>query len=165
MSSKQDRFLEAGKIINTHGIRGEVRIQPWADSPGFLAGFECFFIDGKQVNVRAARVHKSYLIAALDGVDDIDTAIALKNKIVCIDRSDAQLEDGRHFIADLIGLRALDAVTGEELGLVSDVLSLPANTVYVIRGDREILVPAVPDFIDEIDIAGGSIKLRLIEGM
>ena len=160
-----DSFLEAGKIINTHGLRGEVRIQPWADSPSFLAGFRHLYIDGVQVEVLSARVHKSYVIALFKGVEDIDSAIRLKNKIVHISKNDVNLEEGRYFVADIVGLRAVDAVTGEELGTVSEVLSLPANNVYVIKGAREILVPAVPDFIIETNMAAGYIKLRLLEGM
>ena len=159
------RFLEAGKIVNTHGIRGEIRIQPYADSPDFLTGFKRLYIGGEPVEVLSARVHKGCVIAALFGVDGIDAAIKLKNKIVFIDRNDAPLEEGRHFIVDLIGLLALDAQSGEELGTITDILSLPANDVYVINGAHEILVPAVPDFVNEINIENGYIKLRLIEGM
>jgi len=161
----RDRFLEAGKIVNTHGIRGELRLQPWADSPDFLAGFERLYIDGAPVKVQTARIHKGCVIATLEGVTDIDSAIRLKNKTIYIDRQDAELEEGRHFIADLLGLLALDADTGEELGTVADVLTRPANNVYVIKGIREILVPAVPDFVVEINVEDGYIKLRLIEGM
>jgi len=161
----ENKYLEAGKIVNTHGIRGEVKIQPWADSPEYLTGFEHIYIDGEPVKILFAKVHKGCVIATLDGVDDIDGAIRLKNKTICIDRKDAPLEEGRHFVADLIGLRALDSETGETLGVVADVLSLPANDVYVIKGEREILVPAVADFIVEINIDAGSIRLRLIEGM
>ena len=160
-----NRFLEAGVIVNTHGIRGEVRIQPWADTPDFVAGMRCLYIDGEPVKVLSARVHKGCVIAALDGVGDIDGAIRLKNKVVSIDRDDVRLEDGHNYIADLIGLHALDAETSEELGTVSDVLSLPANNVYIISGKRDILVPAVPDFVKEINVGAGYIRLHLIDGM
>ena len=160
-----NRYLEAGTIVNTHGIHGEVKIRPCADSPDFLTGFEHLYIDGEPVKVLSARVHKGCVIAALDGVDDVDCAIKMKNKFVFIDRNDVLLEDGRHFVVDLIGLQALDAQTGDVIGTISDVLTLPANNVYVINGDREVLVPAVPDFVDEINIEGGYIKLCLIEGM
>ena len=160
-----NRYLEAGKIVNTHGVHGEVKIQPCADSPDFLTGFEHLYIGGEPVKVLSARVHKGCVIAALDGVDSVDSAIKLKNKVVFIDRNDASLEEGRHFVVDLIGLRALEAQTGAVIGSITDVLTLPANNVYVISGDREILVPAVPDFVDEINIEGGYIKLRLIDGM
>ncbi|MCL2126157.1 MAG: ribosome maturation factor RimM [Oscillospiraceae bacterium] len=160
-----DNLIETGKIVNTHGVRGEVKIEPWADSPEVLAGLKRFFIDGEPVDVVSARVHKNCVIAALGGVDGLDAAIKLKNKHVSIDRSDIVLEEGRYFVADLIGLRAVDADSREELGVVADVLSLPSNDVYVIRGEREILVPAVPDFVVETCIDEGFIALRLIEGM
>jgi len=158
-------LIEAGKIINTHGIRGEVRLQPWADSPDFLTGFERFYIDGEPVKVISLKVHKGGAIAALEGIDDIKAAISMKNKVISVKREDIKLEEGRHFIADLIGLRAVDAETGQELGTVADVLSLPASNVYVIKGEREILVPAVPEFIVETNIEAGYIRLRLIEGL
>ena len=158
-------YLEAGVIANTHGLRGEVRIQPWADSASFLAAFKRIYIDGSPVEVVSARVHKSMVIAALDGVDDIESAIKLKNKVVHIARNDVKLDEGRYFIADIIGLRALDADTGEELGVVADVLSLPANDVYVIKGKREMLIPAVPEFILETSMEAGAVRIRLIEGM
>lgn len=151
--------------MNTHGNRGEVKIQPWADSPEFLVGFETIFIKGLPIKVLAARIHKSCVIATLEGIPDINSAIKLKNQIVFIDKDEVSLEEGQHFIADLIGLRALDSETGDELGIVSDVLSLPSNNVYVIKGEREILVPAVPDFIKGIDITEGIINIHLIEGM
>jgi len=158
-------FIEAGKIINTHGIRGEVRLQPWADSPGFLTGFGHFYIDEAPVKVISLKIHKGSAIVALEGVDDIEAAIRMKNKVVSVKREDVKLEKGRHFVADLIGLCAVDAETGEELGIVADVLSLPASNVYVIKGEREILVPAVPEFIVETNIEAGYIRLRLIDGL
>jgi len=159
------RFLEAGRIVNTHGIHGEVKIQPWADSPDFLTGFDQIYIDGSPVKIISAKVHKGCIIAALEGVSDIEGAVRLKNKTVSVARGDARLEKGKYFIADLIGLRALDAQTGDEIGVLAEVLSLPSGNVYIIRGAREVLVPAVPEFVEEIDVESGYIKLRLIEGM
>ena len=160
-----DRYLEAGVIVNTHGVHGEVKIQPWADSPGFLAGFEYLYIDGARVKVLSARVHKGFVLALLDGVSDIGMAIAYKGKTVFIDREDALLEDGRFFIADVIGARAVDAATGEGIGVVTEVISLPANDVYVISGEREVLVPAVPDFVEEVNLSDRFIRIRMREGM
>jgi len=161
----ESEFLEAGKIINTHGVRGEVKLQPWADSPDFLTGFEHFYIDGEPVKVMSAKIHKGSIIAALEGIDDIGAAMGLKNKVIRVKREDARLEKGRYFIVDLIGLRAIDAETGAEIGTIAEVLSLPASNVYVIKGEREILVPAVPEFVIETDIEAGCVKLRLIDGM
>ncbi|MCL2366185.1 MAG: ribosome maturation factor RimM [Oscillospiraceae bacterium] len=158
-------LLEAGKIVNTHGMRGEVKIMPWADSPEFLMGFEHVFIDNAPVKILSSRAHKGCVIATLEGVSDIESAIRLKNRIVFIDRDEVELEEGQHFIADLVGLTAIDAKTGSTLGILKDVMSLPSNNVYLIKGEREILVPAVPEFVSEIDMESGIIKLTLIEGM
>lgn len=159
------RFLEAGKIVNTHGIRGEVKIQPWSNAPGFLAAFETVYIDQIPFRLLGGRVHKGCLIAVLDGIQTVDDAVRLKNKIVYIDRNDCTLEEGEFFLQDIPGLRAVDADTGAELGVVKNVLELPAGNVYEIAGSREILVPAVPEFIIETNITEGFIKIHLIEGM
>jgi len=161
----KDEYIETGKIVNTFGNRGEVRLQPWADSPGFLIGFDHFYIDGSPIKVLSAKVHKGCVIATLEGVDDIDAAIRLKNKIIKVKKEDVHLEKDRFFVADLIGLNAINSETGESLGSVIEILTLPSNNVYVIKGDREILVPAVPEFIIETNLKDGYIKLRLIEGL
>jgi len=158
-------YIETGKIVNTHGTGGEVKLQPWADSPDFLTSFEHFYIDGAPVKVLSARVHKGCVIATLEGVEDIDAAIKMKNKIIKVKKDDVRLEEGRFFVADLIGLRAINAETKENLGTLTDVLPLPANNVYVIKGDREILVPAVPEYIIETNIDEGYVKIKLIEGL
>ena len=158
-------LIEAGKITNTFGVRGEVRLQPWADSPEFLTGFEYLYIDDSPVKVLSAKVHKGCVIATLEGVDNIDAAIRMKNKVLKVKKDDIHLDDGRYLIADLIGIKVIDAETGEEIGILSDVLSLPSNNVYIIKGEREILVPAVEEFIVETNIRDGYVKLRLIDGL
>jgi len=158
-------LIEAGKIVNTFGMRGEVRVQPWADSPDFLTEFAHFYIDEVPVQVLSAKVHKGCVIATLEGVDGIDAAIRMKNKVIKIRKEHAKLEEGRYFVADLIGLKVIDTETGETLGILSDVLSIPSNNVYVIKGKREILVPAVPEFITETNLEEGYVKIRLIEGL
>ena len=159
------QFLEAGKILNTHGIRGEVKIEPWADSPSFLCKMKTLYIDGTPYKPSTSRVHNGLVILKFEGISDIDGALKLKNKIVCINRDDVKLEHGAYFLQDLIGLKAVDNDTGAEIGTMSDILELPAGNVYVIRGDREILVPANEEFVREVNIDGGYIKFHLIEGM
>ncbi len=158
------KYLEAGKIVNTHGIKGEVKIQPWADSAQFLNGFKFLYIDGKAVKLISGRVHKNFLIAQLEGVSTVNDAMVLKNKIVSIDRSEARLPEDSFFLADLIGAKVCTE-TGEELGILTDVLELPSSNVYVVTGKREILIPAVPEFIVSTDISEGLVTVRLIEGM
>lgn len=159
------RFIEAGQIVNTHGIRGEVKIQPWSDTPDFLCDFDTIYLDQQPYELLTARVHKSCLIASLKGVDDVNSAMLLKGKIVSVDRDEVELPEGRHFIVDLIGLEVRRADTGEVLGRLADVLDLPANQVYVVRGAREYLIPAVDEFILETNVDEGYIRVHLLEGM
>ena len=162
----KQRFLEAGQIVNTHGIRGEVKIIPWCDSPEFLCGFDTLYIDEAPVRLRAARPHKGNVLAALEGVDTVEGAMALKGKTVHIDRADVTLPEGRHFLADLIGLRVVDADSGAELGVLTEVLTPPAHQVYLVKGPQgERLIPAVEEFIVETNVDGGYLRVRLIEGM
>ncbi len=162
----RSEFLETGQIVNTHGVRGEVKIMPWADSPGFLCQFDTFYLDGKAVKVLAARVHKSMVLCALEGVDTVEKAMKLKGKVISLRREQIKLPEGRHFLADLVSLSVLDAATGEELGKVHEVLTPPAHNVYVVKGGgKEYMIPAVPAFIAETNVDEGYLKVNLIEGM
>lgn len=157
-------YLEAGRIVNTHGIKGEVKIQSWANSPEFLLGFSHIYIDGRPVKILSSRVHKSFLIAKLESADHINAAIKLKNKVIFIKRSDAKLESGEFFLQDIIGLPVITE-DGTALGILKDVLSMPAQRIFVVQGDREHLIPDVPEFILEKNLEEGFIKAALIEGM
>ncbi|MDE6280890.1 MAG: ribosome maturation factor RimM [Oscillospiraceae bacterium] len=159
-----NEFLDCGQIVNTHGIHGEVRIVPWADSPEFLRRFSTLYADGIPIRVMSSRVHKGSVIAKLDGVDTVEQAMLLKGKTVQIRRTDAKLPEGSFFLADIIGLPVVDE-SGQKLGVLREVLSPSVQQVYVVDGQREIMIPAVPEFILETNIADGYIKVRLIEGM
>ena len=156
-------YLDCGQIVNTHGVRGEVRIVPWADSPDFLCQFSTLYLDGAPRRMLSCRVHKGSVIASLEGVDTVEAAMLLRNKTVQIRRADAKLPEGAFFLADIIGLNVVDEA-GQNLGTLKEVLSPSVQQVYVIEGEREIMIPAVPEFILETNIAGGYIKVRLIEG-
>lgn len=159
-------FLEAGEIVNTHGIRGELKILPWADSADFLCQFDTFYIDGQPVKVLSARAHKNMAIVLLEGVGDINAAMRYKGKVISIDRTGVVLPNGRHFLADLMGLEVKDAQTGAVYGTVTDILTPPAHEVYVVTGTgKEYLIPAVDEFVKEIDVDRGFIAVKLIEGM
>lgn len=159
-----EKYLKIGKIINTHGIKGEVKVEPWTDDAEFLMKFKSFLIDEKPYKLISGRVHKNFFIAALDGVRDINEATKLKNKIIMGDREDIKLEEGQFFLQDIIGASVLDE-DGKELGKLSEVLFLPSSNVYVVKGEREILIPAVPEFIINTDVEAGVVTVRLIDGM
>lgn len=164
----KEQYLEVGKITNVHGLMGEVRVQPWADSPDFLCQFKTLYVDKTHwpVQVERARVHKNMVILKLNGVTDVNGALAMRNAVLYIDRDDANLPKGNFFLADIYGLEVRDAETDEVLGKVADILTPPANNVYVVRGGkREIMIPAVDQFVKEINVDEGYMKVALIEGM
>lgn len=164
--SVKQQYLEAGKIVNTHGIHGELKVLPWCDGPEFLLNFDTFYIDGQPVKAAAARVHKQSVLLTLEGVSDINAAMRLRDKILFIDRNDVNLPEGRNFLADLFGLEVRDADTGKVLGTVADILTPPAHEVYVVRGgEREYMIPAVDAFVLETNVNEGYLSVRLIEGM
>lgn len=160
---KQD-FIEAGRIVNTHGVAGEVKIEVWLDSPQFMKRFGRLYIDGEERKVSAARAHKNFLLIKLEGADDVNAAMRLKGRTVYIRREDAKLPKGAYFIQDIIGAKVVDE-QGGEIGLLEDVLETPASRVYVVRGEQEHLIPAVPEFVVATDAEAGVITVRLIEGM
>jgi 16S rRNA processing protein RimM len=160
---KQD-LIPTGQIVNTHGLKGYVKVMPWADSPDVLTDFDRFFIDGKEYAVEYAAVQKSMVLLKLEGVDSIDDAAKLRDKELCLARADTELEEGTVFIADLIGLPVF--ADGEEIGRIAEVLTPPGNDVYVIRKNgQEILIPVVKEFVEEVNVDEGYVKVRLIEGM
>ena len=162
MEKKQ--YIEAGRIVNTHGVAGEVKIEVWLDSPQFLKSFRRCFIDKREVKLLSARVHKGFLIAKLENVEDVNAAMALKGRTVFIDRADARLPKGAFFLQDIIGAAVVDE-QGREIGTLTDVMETPASHVYVVKGETEHLIPAVPEFILSTDAENGIITVHLIEGM
>lgn len=159
------QWMETGKVVNTHGVKGELKIEPWCDSPEFLLQFKQLLIGGTVYRVLASRVHGSMVLAKLEGIDSVQQAQRLKEKPVSIDRTDVALPEGRYFVQDLIGLTVVDQ-DGARVGTLYDVLSLPAQDVYVVRDeDGEHYIPAVPEFVQSIDLQAGVMSVCLIEGM
>ena len=158
-------FIEAGRIVNTHGVQGEVKIEVWLDSPQFFKSFKRLALaDGTEMRVLSARAHKGFVIARLEGVEDVNAAMALKNRTVSVRREDAKLPKGVFFLQDILGARVVDE-EGRDIGVLADVLETPAANVYVVRGEREHLIPAVPEFIKKTDAESGIVTVHLIEGM
>ena len=162
------QYLEVGKVTAVHGLNGEVRVQPWADSPDFLCQFKTLYVDEAHfpMNVQRARVHKNMVIIKFEGPTDVPSAMSLRGATLYIDRSDVKLPEGAFFLADIYGLEVRDAATGAVLGKIADVLTLPANNVYVVRGgERELMIPAVPQFIAETNVDHGFIRVNVMEGL
>ena len=161
---EKSAFIEAGRIVNTHGVNGEVKIEVWLDSPQFLRRCGRVFLNGTERKILSARAQKSFLIAKLEGVEDLNAAMALKGREIAIAREDAPLPKGGYFIRGILGASVRDE-QGNEIGKLTDVLERPASDIYVVQGETEHLIPAVPAFILHTDPEAGVITVHLIEGM
>ena len=154
-------FLEAGEIVSTHGVRGEMKVLPWADGPDFLCEFDRVRIAGKDYQVESCRVQKTCNLLKIEGVDTMEAAQAMRGKTVEIYRCDAP--KGLIFAAELMGMTVL--CEGQEIGKITDVLDYPGNKVYVVKGQKEYMIPAVKAFILDTNMEKEIMQVRLIEGM
>ena len=164
-----EKYLECGKIINTHGIKGAVKAESWCDSPYVLAELERVYTEEngkpKEYKVIKASVFKQFVLFELEGVYGMDAALAMKNKMLYASRDDIELDEGDFFIADLIGLPVIDVDNGREYGKIADVINTGASDIYVIKTpEGEAMMPAVEEFVKEIDLEKG-IFVKPIEGM
>ena len=162
-------FLEAGKIVGTHGIRGELRVEPWCDSADFLTGFKTLYWNGGEtpVKVLGARVHKSLVLMKLEGVESATQGDLLRGKVLYLARKDAKLPEGRYFIQDLIGMKVQDAETSAVYGKVQEVFQTGANDVYCVSGEdgKEILLPAIKDCILKVDLEKQEMLVHVLPGL
>ncbi len=163
------KYIECGKIINTHGCHGGVKIESWCNTPYDLAELKRIFViengNYRQIKVKKASVFKQFVIADLDGVSDMDTAMAMKNTVLYAAREDFSLEEGEYFIADMIGINVIDADNGNVCGKVTDIINRGASDIYVVETPNgERMIPAVDEFIIKADINEG-IFVKLIPGL
>lgn len=154
-------FIEAGEIVTTHGVRGEVKLLTWLDSPEDLVDFDRCRIDGKEYTMESVRVQKTCNLIKLVGVDTVEAAQTFRGKILELFRED--IDDEVIFAAELIGMEVYAG--GEKIGKIREVLDYPGNSVYVVRGDREYMIPAVKEFILDTDLAENKMQVKLLEGM
>ena len=163
------QFLDSGKIVGTHGIKGEVRIDPWCDSPEFLCAFKKLWLDenGTEFIEVKSRPYKNIALAKIKGVDTIEAAEKYRGKVVYINRDDINLAEGVHFVQDLIGLEVKDADNGRVYGKISDVLRTGANDVYEIKDadGKTYLAPVIDDVVKEINVNDGYVLIVPMKGI
>ena len=155
------QFVEAGEIVSTHGVRGEVKVLPWLDCPEMLCEFDRCRIEGKEYKIEQCRVQKTCNLVKLSGIDTMEAAQLMRGKTVELYRDD--IDDEVIFAAELIGVRVFDGEN--EIGTLADVLDYPGNKVYVVKGEKEYMIPAVKAFVLDTDVDAGTMHVRLIEGM
>ena len=163
------KFLETGKIVGTHGVKGMVRVQPWCDDGEFLTQFKVLYADGEGKNklkIKSAKPHGNVVLMTIDGVDSIESAEKLRGSVIYIDRKDVKLPEGRYFISDILGCTVYDADTNEVLGTLSDVTETGANDVWHIKNNgKEYLVPAIADVFGEVNPEENSVVIRPLKGI
>lgn len=162
------QMLHCGKIVNTHGIAGEIKMLYYADSPDFFSKIKTLYLkNGEQLHIKSIRQHKGALILRIEGTDSVEKAEKLKNSDVYIKREDAPpLPDGRYYIKDILGLCVyLD--DGRMLGRVSEVFATGSNDVYDVVNDigKHFYIPVIDEVVKNIDINGGRIDITPIEGL
>ena len=163
-----NKLLEAGKIVSVFGLKGEVKVQPWCDTPDFLCEFDTlYYKSGTPVEVERARVQKNIVVMKIKGVDTANDANKLRNRVLYLDRDDVELEEGAYFIQDLIGLVVKDADSGREYGTITDVTQTGANDVYHIKAadGKMYYIPAIKDVVKSTDIEGGVMLITPLEGL
>ncbi len=162
------KYLETGKIVGTHGIKGELRVECWCDSPDFFCQLKKVYLqEGKQCLEVRSRVHKHIAIMKVKGIDTIEEAERLRNKVLYMDRNDVQLEEGAYFIQDLIGMAVYDVDNGTLYGKVTDVMQTGANDVYQITADdgKNYLIPVIDEVVITISVDEEKIFIRPLKGI
>ena len=158
-------ILECGKVLNTHGVRGELKVDNYCDD-GFFKKIKTIFIGGNEYTIKSARDHGTFVLLTLDGIETVEQAMLLKNKPITARRADLKLKKGEYLYQDLFGFDVYDLRSDTVIGKLKDVLERPASMVYVIDCDgTEALIPAVEPFHQGVDLEKRVLTLRTIEGM
>ena len=155
------QFIEAGEIVTTHGVRGEVKVLCWLDDPQMLCEFDRCRISGKEYEIQSCRVQKTCDLVKLSGIDTMEAAQAMRGKVIELYRED--IDDEVIFAAELIGVEVYAG--GVHIGNITEVLDYPGNAVYVVKGEHEYMIPAVKAFVLNTDIDNNRMEVNVIEGM
>ena len=155
------QFVKAGEIVTTHGVRGEVKVLCWLDDPEMLCEFDRCRISGKEYTMDQVRVQKTCNLVKLHGIDTMEAAQAMRGKIIELYRED--IDDEVIFADELKGVEVF--ADGNSIGKIVDVLDYPGNSVYVVKGQHEYMIPAVSAFVLDTNMAENTMQVKLIEGM
>lgn len=154
-------YIEAGEIVTTHGVRGEIKVLSWLDSPEMLCEFDRCRISGREYVMDSVRVQKTCNLVKLRGVDTMEDAQKLRGKTVELYRED--ISDELIFASELVDVEVY--ADGACIGKIKEVLDYPGNSVYVVQGEREYLIPAVKEFILSTDLERNQMQVKLLKGM
>ena len=162
------QYLQSGKIVGTHGVRGMVRVQPWCDSNEVLCGFKKIYLNNGEIEltIEQAKPHGNISLMKIKGLNTIEEAERLRGQIVYINRNDYKLPDGAYFIEDLIGMPVYNIESNELLGELCDVSATGANDVWHIKdADKEYLIPCIDEVVISVDIENEKIVISPLKGI
>ena len=163
------QYLPIGRIINTHGVKGEMKLDVWCDGFDSLKNVKTVYLDEageKPLTLKSRRVHGNFLLITLEGVETLEDAMRYKTKQLYADRNNIPKAEGAYFIADLIGLSVYNSESGEEIGKVTDVYNRGASDILEVKrqNGKEALIPMVKEFIISVDTEKG-ISVKVLEGL
>lgn len=163
-----NNVIEIGKVVNTHALKGEIKIQPWCDSPEMFNELEYIYIGENEYEIERTRIHKNFVIAKLFDVDSIEVAETLKNSVITVERDElGELPEGVYYICDLLGCKVFEE-NGKYLGKVEDVIKTGSNDVYSLsdtKSGKPLLIPVIPDVVLSVDTEEKIIKVKLLKGL
>ena len=165
----ENKYLEFGKFVNIHGIKGALKAECWCDSPEIATSLKRIYLKEKDGSFTEKKVKRSspaarFTLMYLDGIETPESARAFKGQTFFADREDIPLEDGAFFLVDIIGLPVFDADTGRKYGTIKEADFDRHTPLYVIQTEnKEVLFPAIDEFVKEINIKTG-VKICPIEG-
>ena len=167
----KNSLLEVGKIVNTHGLRGEVKVVAWTDSPDDFEKIKTVYIKMKSeqisLKIKSIKYQKNNLIIKFDEFNDINEVLPYKNAVLYADREElGPLDEGVYYIVDLIGL---DVITedGEKVGVICDVFNAGASDIYDVKreGKKNLLLPVIDEVVKEVDLENGRVVVNIMEGL
>ena len=162
-----DKYIEIGKIVNTYGIKGQLKIVLYTDNIKRFEKLKKIYINEKEYLIENVKYIKNIVILKLQGINTIEQAEEYRNLYMYIDRKDAiKLPKDTYFIRDLIGIEVYTN-DGEKLGIIDDIFKTGSNDVYVVRNSlgKQILLPAISSVIEKIDLENKKVTVNLIKGL
>lgn len=159
--------LEIGQIVNTHGLRGDIKVMPWCDDPGVFDELAYVIIDGEEYDIEKSRMQKNMVLLKLAGIDDINDAEKYRNKVLTVPREElGELPEGTYYICDLLGC---DVTTdqGRNLGEIRDIIKTGSNDVYVVEDDKgnQVLIPVIDEVVLSVDVDEKRVVVKPLKGL
>ncbi len=160
-------LLEIGQIVNTRGLKGEVKVMPWCDDAGIFEDLDYIIIDDTEIDIEYVKYHKNFVFLKLDGINTIEEAEKYRNKTLYVERKMlGELPEGVYYICDLLGC-SVKTVEGDFLGKIDDVIKTGSNDVYSVRNDKnkQILIPVIDEVIMEVNTEDKYVIIKPLKGL